>query len=178
MEHEDLKHEGPRRYTKVHEEDMDAQLLGLFRRVQPPAPSVGFAARTMNAVMREALPAGRRPLSSPLAAFLGWVALIAGVAISAWAVAVNQPLFASGFTKLVSNGIGVGVWLTQFTGAGLALLDVFNTTGLAVSRAVVTKEGSAGLLMIAVIGALSLSALHRLLLSEIPAKGVSPWQEL
>jgi len=173
-----MEHEDPLKDTKLQEEEFDAQLLGLFRSVQAPAPSAGFASRAITAVKREPLSPGRRPLRSPLASFLGWAALVAGVAISAWAVAVNQPLFASGFTKLVSTGIGVGVWLMQFTGAGLALLDVFNTTGLAVSRAVVTREGSAGLLMIAVIGALSLSGLHRLLMSEISAKGVSPWQEL
>lgn len=153
-------------------------LIALFRRVEAPAPSPDFVARTMRAVKREPLPASRRRLRNPLTIFVGWVAVIAGVALSASMIAVNQPLFASAFTTLVSGGIATGVSLMQFAGTGLALLDLFTTTGLAVSRAVVTREGSTGLLLIAVMGALSLSALHRLLMSEGTDKGVSRWQEL
>ena len=163
MESDDLKH--------------DDQLSALFRSIETPAPSSHFAERTMKAVRRAPLPAGRRPLRNPLAGLVGWVALIAGVAISSWAIAATQPQFASTFTRLVSGGIGVGVWLMQFASTGLALSDVFTTTGLAVTRAVVTREGSTGLVLISAMGALSLSALHRLLMSE-PERGVSQWQEL
>ena len=63
----------------------------------------------------------------------------------------------------------------QFSQMGLRLLDVLATAGLAVSRAAVTAEGTTGLVLTALVGALSLSALHRLLIS----KGEdSPWQEL
>ena len=163
-----------------HEDSLkeDARLLALFRSVEAPAPPSDFAGRTMRAVKRQSLPPGRRPLRSPLVAPLGWAALIAGVAVSGWAIAVDQPVLASAFTALVSGGIGIGVWAMQFASAGLALSDVLATTGLAVSRAVVTKEGSVGLVVIAAIGALSLSALHRLLLVEGPERGVSQWQEL
>jgi hypothetical protein len=54
------------------------------------------------------------------------------------------------------------------------LLDVLATTGLAVSRAAATTEGTAGLLLTALVGALSLSALHRLLMTEGED---SRWQE-
>ena len=173
-----MEYEDPLKDTELHDAELDAQLLTLFRSVDAPVPSSGFAARTMAAAKREPLPAGRRPLRSPLAALAGWAALIAGVAICAWSIATAQPQIVSTFSRLVSGGIGVGVWLMQFASAGLALSDVFTTTGLAVTRAVVTREGSAGLVLIAAIGAFSLSALHRLLMSEGPERGVSQWQEL
>jgi len=173
-----MEHEDPLKDTELHEAELDGRLLTLFRSVDAPVPSSGFAARTMAAAKREPLPAGRRPLRSPLAALFGWAALVAGVSLSAWAIAGGVPFFGSAFTTLVSGGISVGLRLMQFAGAGLAVSDVFVTTGLAVSRAVMTKEGSTGLMLVAVIGALSLSALHRLLVSEGPEGGVSQWQEL
>ncbi|HKY23426.1 MAG TPA: hypothetical protein VJM31_19580 [Vicinamibacterales bacterium] len=156
----------------------DERLSALFRAVEVPAPSGHFADRTMKAVRNAPLPAGRRALRNPLVGLVGWAALIAAVAIFSWALAATQPQFASALTRLVSVGIGVGVWSVQFAGAGLALSDVFTTTGLAVTRAVATREGSAGLMLIAAMGAFSLSALHRLLISEGPERGVSQWQEL
>lgn len=175
MEFEDplMEHEDPGRGTKVPEDEMDARLRVLFSRIESPAPSVGFAARTMKAIVREPLPVNRRPLRSPFAALMGWAAMIAGVAVSGGALAANQPVFASAFAGLVSGGIGVGVWLMHFAGAGLTLSDVFTTAGLAVSRAVITREGSIGLMLVATVGALSLSALHRLLMSEELARGGS-----
>ena len=89
---------------------------------------LGFAERTMRAVKRAPLPAGRQRLRSPLAGLVGWAALIAGVAISSWAIAMTQPELASTFTRLFSRGVGIGVWLMQFASAGLALSDVFTTT--------------------------------------------------
>ena len=156
----------------------DARLSELFRSIEAPGPSPHFAERTMKAVKRAPLPAGRLPLRSPLAGLVGWAALIAAVAISSWAIAMTQPQLASTFTRLISRGIGIGVWLIQFAGAGLALSDVFTKTGLAVTRAAVTREGSTGLLFITAMGAFSLSALHRLLISEGPERGASQWQEL
>jgi hypothetical protein len=175
MEHEDLKHEDPRRSTKVHEDELDAQLLTLFRTAEAPAPSADFVARTMHAVTRAPLPSGRRALHGPLASLLGWAALIAGVALSALAVVLTQPIFASMFSHVISRGVGMGVWLMQFRSTALAMLDVLTTTGLAVSRAAATREGTTGLLLIGVMGALSLSVLHKLLISEGEGK---QWQEL
>ena len=119
MEHEDLKRDDPRRSTRIDEDEVDAQLLTLFRSVEAPAPSADFAARAMRAVTREPLPAGRTALRSPLASLFGWAALIAAVALSALAVVLTQPLFASMFSRVVSRSIGLGVWLMQFRGAAL-----------------------------------------------------------
>jgi hypothetical protein len=55
------------------------------------------------------------------------------------------------------------------------VLDVLTTTSLAVLRAAATIEGTTGLVLTAVVGAISLSALHRLLISEGEE---TQWQEL
>jgi hypothetical protein len=156
----------------------EEELRALFRSVSPPAPSADFTARTMEAVRRQPLPPGRRALRNALAGMLSWAALIAGVTVGATALAANVPQLASAFSVLVSRGIGVTVWLMQFAGAGGALADVLSTTGFAVARAVVTKEGSGGLVLIVAVGALSLSMLQRLLTSQGSERGVSQWQEL
>jgi len=178
MEDADLKHEDPRRSTKVHEEELDTPLLALFRRVEAPAPSSDFVMRTMRVVRQSPLAPGRRPLRGPAMALLSWAALVVGVAASGVALIGNMPVFAAVFTTLVSGGVGVAVWLMQFVGPGLVLSDLCTTIGLAVSRAVVTKEGSVGLAAVVAVGALSLSALYRVLMMNGPERGVSQWQEL
>ena len=153
----------------------DAELQALFAQVEAPAPSADFVARTMRAVKLEPLPAGRRALRDPLASLLGWAAIIAGVALSSLMVVLANPAIASGSTRVISYAIAVGVWLTQFKDAALAVLNVFAAIGFAVSRAAATSEGAAGLIVIAVIGGLSMSALRRLLISE---EERHQWQEV
>ena len=144
----------------------DEQLLALYRSVEPPAPSADFVARTMRAVARAPLPARRKALRDPLAAMFGWAAVIAAVALAVLATAFSQPIIASSVSRLITGGVGTAVWLMQFTETGLRLLAVQTTMGLAVSRAAVTAEGTTALVVTAVVGALALSALHRLLISE------------
>jgi hypothetical protein len=153
----------------------DEQLVALFKGVDAPAPSCDFTAQTMRAVVRAPLPPGRKALRDPLAAMFGWATVIAAVALSVWAIALSQPIVASSFSRLITRGVGTGVWLMQFGQTALRLLDVLTTTGLAVSRAAVTAEGTTGLVLTAVVGAVSLSALHRLLISE---REDPQWQEL
>jgi hypothetical protein len=153
----------------------DEQLLALYKRVEAPMPSADFAARTMRAVARAPLPAGRKALRNPLASMFGWAAVIAAVAFAVLTIAISQPIVAASFSRLITRGVGTGMWLMQFGQTGLRLLDVLTTAGLAVSRAAVTTEGTIGLVLTAVVGAVSLSALHRLLISE---REDSPWQEL
>ncbi len=162
-----------------HEHPLDPlaedELVALLRRVDAPMPSADFVARTMRAVRQAPLAAGRTPLRSPLASLFAWAAVIGGVSLSAAVVVLGHPVFASGVTTLVGTGVGAGMWLMQFTRAALAIMDVFATTGLAVARAAATAEGTTGLVLMAVVCALSLSALHRLLIGE--GEG-SRWQEL
>ncbi len=144
----------------------DEQLLALFERADSPAPPADFVARTMRAVARASLPPGRKALRDPLASLLGWASVIAAVAFAVLAIALSQPIVAASFSRLITHGVGTGVWLIQFAQTGLRLLDVLTTAGLAVSRAAITAEGATGLVLTAVVGAVSLSALHRLLISE------------
>ena len=153
----------------------DEELLAMFRHVDAASPSADFVARTMQAVKRTSLPAGRKALRDPLTSLFGWAALIAGVSLSALMVVTTTPMVGALFTSLVGRGVGIGVWLMQFRGAMLALVNVFATTGLAVARAAATREGTAGLVLMALIGVVSLSLLHRLLTGEGED---SQWQEL
>jgi hypothetical protein len=152
----------------------DEELLALFKSAELPAPSTNFVVQTMRAVARAPLPPGRKALRDPLASLFGWAAVIAAVALLVL-IALSQPIVASSFSRLITGGVGTGVWLMQLSQPGLRLLDVLATTGLAVSRAAATAQGTMGLLLTAVVGALSLSALHRLLMSEGED---SQWQEL
>ena len=153
----------------------DERLLELFRRAEAPAPSADFASRTMRAVMREPVPAGRTALRDPLKSLFGWAAVIAAVALSVLAIVLTQPIVASSFSRLITHGVSAGVWFVQFAQTGVRVLNLLATTAAAVSRAMVTAEGTTGLVLTAVVGALSLSALHRLLISK---REDSQWQEL
>lgn len=153
----------------------DAQLMALFRSVDPPAPSADFATKTLVAVKRAPLAPGRRALRDPLVTMFGWAAVVAAVALAVVAIALNQPLVASGVSRLITRGVGIGVWLMQLAQTLTTVLDVLTTTGLAVLRAAATTEGTTGLVLAAVVGAVSLSALHRLLISEGED---TQWQEL
>lgn len=153
----------------------DEQLLALYKSVDAPAPSADFAARTMRAVVRAPLPAGRQALRNPLASMFGWAAVIAAVAFAVLAIALSQPIVASSFSRLITGGVGTGVWLMQLGQSLIRVLDVLTTTGVAISRAAATAEGTTGLMLTAVVGALSLSALYRLLISEGED---SQWQEV
>jgi hypothetical protein len=170
-----MEHENPLADRNEIVLESDEGLAALFRSLERPAPSAGFLARTMMAVQREPIPAGRKPLRSPLTSLIGWAAAIAIIAVPVWMIAASQAFWAAGFTRLVTSGVGVGMWLVQFAGTGFALLDVFTSTGLAVSKAVMTREGTTGLLLTVAVGAFALSALHRLLMSD--GEG-SSWQEL
>lgn len=152
----------------------DERLSALFKAAGPPAPPPGFAARTVRAVKCSPLPPGRAPLRSPLTALVGWAAILAGVAIPALALAVTQPAIAAGFTRVFSESVRAGVWLMQLARTSLGMFELFATTGVAVSRVVVTTEGTLGLVLVAVVGALSASTLHRLLVAE---REESLWQE-
>ncbi len=152
----------------------DEQLLALFEGVDPPAPRREFVARTMQAVMRAPLPPGRKPLRDPLKSLLGWAAVIAVVGLAVALTAETQPIVAAGFSRLITRGVGTGVWFMHFAETGFRLLDVLGTTGVAVLRAAGTTQGTTGLVLTALVGALSLSALHRMLISE---GDDSQWQE-
>jgi hypothetical protein len=157
-----------------HEDDLEAKLSELFRSAERPEPSPGFVSRTMQAVSREPVPTGRLPLRHAGSTAAGWAILIAVAGAAVYGVGIQEPVVEL-LASCLAFGIRAGAWLASFAGAGVAVSDLFATTGRAVARAVATKEGSTTLLLMAAAGALSLSALHRLLFSEMEA---SEWQEL
>ena len=163
-------------WDELKDRELDESLTALFKSVDAPAPLPGFASRTMKAVRREPLPAGRRRLAHPWTAPIGWAALIgARGCCDIYGVTVSQPVVAELFARLVAAGIRIGMRLMGFVGAAAALTNLLTATGLAIARAVATRDGSISLTLIVVVGALSLAALRRLLVSESEAP---KWQEL
>jgi hypothetical protein len=155
--------------------ELDDSLAALFRAVDAPKPLPGFTSRTMKAVRREPLPEGRRALRHPLLAPLGWAAAITVAMAAAYLVLTTQPAVAGSFARLLAVGVRLVMWLPQLIGSAATFFGVFTTAGFAVARAVVTREGTISLTVIAAVAALSLAALRRLLISESEAP---PWQEL
>lgn len=162
-------------WDELKSREQDESLTALFKSVDAPAPLPGFTSRTMKAVRRAPLPAGRSALRHPLTAPIAWGALIGGSALAAGLLAVSQPGVAEMFASLLNVGIRVGIWLMHLIGNFAALSDLFTTTGMAIARSVATTQGSIGLVLTAATGALALAALRRLLVSESEAP---KWQEL
>jgi hypothetical protein len=155
--------------------ELDDSLAALFKAVDAPKPLPGFTSRTMRAVRREPLPAGRRALRHPLVVPVGCAAAVVVATASVYFVLATQPAVAESFAWLLATGMRVGMWLLQFTGSAATFLGVLSSTGFAVARAIVTRDGFISLTLIAAVAALSLAALRRLLVSE---REVSPWQGL
>jgi len=153
----------------------DERLLAAFAQIDAPQPSRDFAVNTMRAVRRAPLPAGRVRLRDPLMSMFGWAALIAAVAFAVLAIALTEPIVVPVFSRFITRGVGTGMRLLQLAPMGLRLFDVMATMGDAVSRAAMTAQGATGLVMSAVVGVVSLSGLHRVLISE---REDSQWQEL
>lgn len=152
--------------------ELDAGLTALFQSVESPKPPAGFALRTMKAVRRTPLPAGRRALRHRWVTPLAWAALIAGAASVALGAGINQPLAADVVTSGVATGLRLGVWFLQVVLASFSVFEMFAKTGLAVARAMATREAAAGLTLMAVTAGLSLSMLRALLFSK---KESSSW---
>jgi hypothetical protein len=156
------------------EDELDTRLSELFRSVEQPEPSAGFASRTMKAVRVAPLPAGRQSLRHSWVVPLGWAALI-GAAAAVAGVIVSQPLAAKAFASVLGFTLHTSAQLVHFIHAGLAVSELFTTVGNAVARAAATREGAMALVVTATVAGTSLLALQRLLFSE---EEVSQWQEL
>ena len=70
------------------------------------------------------------------------------------------------------DGLRLGVWFLQVVLVSFSVFEMFAKTGLAVARAMATREAAAGLTLMAVTAGLSLSMLHALLFSK---KESSSW---
>lgn len=160
-----------------HEQDreLDERLTTLFRSVEPPAPPDGFVSRTMKAVRRAPLPEGRKPFRFPWIVAAGWVVLVAGAAAASYGVFSDQrliALIADVFSALVALGIRAGMRLVQSVHTGSMVFDLLATTSRVVSHSLSTREAAGGLLSMALVAAISLSMLHKLLISK---KESSSW---
>src|SRR6187399_2221775 len=91
----------------------DEQLLAAFAHVDAPQPPRDFVVKTMRAVRRAPLPAGRVPLRDPLTSMFGWSALIAAVAFAVLAISLSEPIVVSVFSRLITGGVGTGIRLLQ-----------------------------------------------------------------
>jgi hypothetical protein len=126
----------------------------------------------MSAVRHARLPEGRQPLRHPWTVPAGWAALVMAAAAVAYGGLSNYPALAALFARLVDGGVRAGMWIVQSVHTSSTVFDVMATTSRAVARALSTREAGAGLLVMALVAALSLSMLHKLLLSE---KESSTW---
>ena len=159
-------------WEQEKERELDAQVTKLFQSVPPPEPSAGFVSQTMKAVRQAPLPEGRHPLRRPWTVPAGWVALVMAAAAVTYGALSNQPLVGQVVASFVDAGLRAGLWVVQSVHTSSMVFGVLATTSRAVARALSTREAGAGLLVMALVAAASLSMLHRLLLSE---KESSSW---
>ena len=159
-------------WEQEKDRELEEQLTTLFQSAPPPPLSAGFVSRTMKAVRQAPLPEGRHPLRRPWTVPAGWVALVMAAAAATYGALSNQPLVAQVVASLVDAGVGAGMWIVQSVHTSSMVFEVLATTSRAVARALSTREAGAGLLVMALVAAASLSMLHKLLLSE---KESSSW---
>jgi hypothetical protein len=159
-------------WEQEKDRELEEQLTTLFQSAPPPALSAGFVSRTMKAVRQAPLPEGRHPLRRPWTVPAGWMALVMAAAAVAYGALGNQPVVAEVLATVVDAGISAGLWVVQSVHTSSMVFEVLATTSRAVARALSTREAGAGLLVMTLVAAASLSMLHKLLLSE---KESSSW---
>jgi hypothetical protein len=158
-----------------HEDELDARLSEMFRSAGPLEPPAGFAARTMQAVRVEPLPAGRRAFRHQWSGPVGWTMLVGAAAVIAYGVVLNEAIAARMLASVLGVTLQAGAQLVRYLVAVFAMTELFATVGNAVSRAASTREGTTTLMLTAVVAGTSLLALQRLLFSKGEE---SQWQEL
>ena len=126
----------------------------------------------MKAVRRAPLPEGRQPLRLPWMVPVGWTTLVAAAAAASYGVLSDQRLVAEVFSSLVALGIRAGMRLVQSVHTSSMVFDVLATTSRVVSHALSTREAAGGLISMALVAAISLSMLNKLLFS---GKESSSW---
>ncbi len=159
-------------WEQKEDRELDEQLTTLFHSIEPPAPAAGFASRTMAAVRRAPLPEGRQPLRLPWIVPIGWAIVVAAATAASFGVISNQRLLVDVFSSLVTLGVRGGMRLVQSVHTSSMVFDLLATTSRAVSHALSTREAAGGLMSMALVAALSLSALNKLL---FPEKESSSW---
>ena len=159
-------------WEQEKDRELEEQLTTLFQSAPPPALSAGFVSRTMKAVRQAPLPEGRHPLRRRWTVPAGWVALVMAAAAAAYGALNDQPVVAEFLTSLVDVSVRAGMRLVQSVHTSSTVFDVLVTMSRVIARAMSTREAGAGLLVMALVAAASLSMLHKLLISE---KESSSW---
>jgi hypothetical protein len=159
-------------WEQENDRELDEQLTALFQSVQPPAPPAGFVSRTMKAVRRAPLPAGRQPLRLPWIVPVGWATLVAAAAAASVAVLSEPRLLAEVLSSLVTHGVRAGMWVLQSVQISSRVFDVLAATSRVTALALSTREAAGGLISMAIVAAASLSMLNKLLSSK---KEPSSW---
>jgi hypothetical protein len=154
-------------WSDLKDRELEEALTSLFTSVEKPKPAAGFTAQTMTAVRAAELPAGRIRLQHPLIVPAAWTVLIGGVSAAAYRVALGQPAVANLLASFVALSFRTGLWLFHTVREGLALSGPLAAAGRGVGRALATTEGSAALLVVAAVGAMSFTMLHRLLTTPV-----------
>ena len=147
-------------WDQLKDRELDESLGTLFRSAGAPAPPAGFTSRTMKAVRRAPLPAGRRALRHPLVTPVSWTVLIAAAAA---ALAAVVPAVAAFFASALVGAVRANLWVLHSVTVGFAWADLLRVIGRAVALGIATKQGSLGMIVIVATAAFSLSALRRLL---------------
>jgi hypothetical protein len=161
-------------WEQKEDRELEEQLTALFQTAQPPAPPAGFVSRTMKAVRRAPLPEGRHPLRLPWVVPVGWAALVAAASAASYSALSHQRLAAEVLSSLVAFGVRAGLRLVQSVNGGSMVFDVLATMNRVMLRAMSTREATAGLMLMALVAAISLSMLNKLLFSE---KESPSWSE-
>lgn len=149
--------------------ELDQQLTAFFQSAEPPAPRLGFVSRTMTAVRRAPLPAGRHPLRHSWTVAAGWGALVAACAFGAVG---SQLLVGQILSSVIGAGVHGGMDLVQSVHTSSMVFDVLSTTSQAMLRTMSTREAAAVVAVLAIVAGASLTMLNKLLHSE---KEPSSW---
>jgi hypothetical protein len=159
-------------WEQEKDRELEEQLTELFQSAPPPTLSAGFVSRTMKAVRQAPLPAGRHPLRRPWTVPAGWAALVIAAAAVTYSALSNPQVLAAVVASLVDVGVRAGMRLVQSVHTSSMVFDLFATTSRVITRALSTREAGAGLLVMALVAAVSLSMLQKLLVSK---KETSSW---
>ena len=150
-------------WDQLKDRELDNSLGVLFRSAGALAPLPEFTSRTLKAVRRAPLPAGRRALRHPLVAPISWTVLIAAAAGALAAVVAAHPAVATFVASVLVGAVRANLWVLHSVTVGFAWADLLRVIGRAVALGIATPQGSLGIMVIVATAALSLSALRRLL---------------
>jgi hypothetical protein len=143
--------------------EQDDDVAMLFRALDGPRPSAGFARRAVQAARREPLPEGRRALGRAHRRTLAAAASLAAIS-AVWLFALaGSSIVATLTTVAVAAGLRSASWVAS----AVDVLLTVSTVALALANAVASGAGAAVLVSVALAAALALTTLQRVLASDL-----------